>query len=61
MMSGSLKRRLDAIDGGAKPAQPWCLVIVEDDADDDDAAIARHVTAGDCKPDSGGHWIVRFV
>ena len=54
-----LHRRLDAI-RSTQDFQPWCIVFAND-GDDPDEAVARHKEAGECKPESGGHWIVQFI
>lgn len=59
MSIAQLRKRLDALsphDG----LGPWCLVFSED-GEDQEYAIRRHVDAGECKPDSGGHFVVAFV
>ena len=54
-----LKRRLAALEGGPPEMLPMCLVIAED-GEDDDQAVARHIAAGECKPNDG-HMVVQFI
>ena len=55
-----LLKRVVALEGGPTPCKPLCWVIPELGYTPEQS-LARHLAAGECIPDSGGHVVWTIV